>query len=92
MRCIGRAGRTSTRRRPRLQSADPNIDSRWWIRMRTLIDDGELIIPEGTTTSYSGITGITARTAVIGASFLVHRSWDSRFSFTSRCICREPTI
>jgi signal peptidase I len=30
---------------PRLQNADPNIDSRWWIRMRTLIDDGELIIP-----------------------------------------------
>lgn len=33
---------------PRLQSADPAIDSRWWIRMRTLIDDdGELIIPAG---------------------------------------------
>lgn len=32
---------------PRLQSANPDIDSRWWIRMRTLIDDGELIIPAG---------------------------------------------
>lgn len=32
---------------PRLQSADPAIDSRWWIRMRNLIDDGELIIPAG---------------------------------------------
>jgi signal peptidase I len=32
---------------PRLQSADPEIDSRWWIRMRSLIDDGELIIPIG---------------------------------------------
>lgn len=32
---------------PRLQSADPDIDSRWWIRMRKLIDDGELIIPAG---------------------------------------------
>lgn len=32
---------------PRLQSADPDIDSRWWIRMRNLIDDGELIIPAG---------------------------------------------
>jgi signal peptidase I len=30
---------------PRLQSADPDIDSRWWIRMRTLIDNGELIVP-----------------------------------------------
>jgi signal peptidase I len=32
---------------PRLQSADPQIDSRWWIRMRNLIDNGELIIPSG---------------------------------------------
>jgi signal peptidase I len=32
---------------PRLQSADPEIDSRWWIRMRSLIDDNELIIPTG---------------------------------------------
>ena len=32
---------------PRLQSADPDIDSRWWIRMRNLIDDDELIIPAG---------------------------------------------
>jgi signal peptidase I len=31
---------------PRLQSADPAIDSRWWIRMRKLVDDGELIIPD----------------------------------------------
>ncbi|WP_084080623.1 signal peptidase I [Edaphobacter aggregans] len=32
---------------PRLQSADPEIDSRWWIRMRKLIDNGELIVPDG---------------------------------------------
>lgn len=32
---------------PRFQSADPAIDSHWWIRMRNLIDDGELIIPAG---------------------------------------------
>jgi len=32
---------------PRLQSADPEIDSHWWIRMRSLIEDGELIIPTG---------------------------------------------
>lgn len=32
---------------PRLQNADPAIDSRWWMRMRKLIDDGELIIPAG---------------------------------------------
>lgn len=32
---------------PRLQNADPAIDSRWWMRMRRLIDDGDLIIPAG---------------------------------------------
>jgi signal peptidase I len=32
---------------PRLQSADPEIDSHWWIRMRSLIENGELIIPTG---------------------------------------------
>lgn len=32
---------------PRLQNADPSIDSRWWIRMRKLIDNGELIVPDG---------------------------------------------
>jgi signal peptidase I len=32
---------------PRLQSADPDINSAWWIRMRKLIDNGELIIPAG---------------------------------------------
>ncbi len=32
---------------PRLRTADPAIDSRWWIRMRSLIDNGDLIIPTG---------------------------------------------
>lgn len=30
---------------PSLKSADPDIDSRWWIKMHSLIDHGELIIP-----------------------------------------------
>jgi signal peptidase I len=32
---------------PRLQSPDPDINSVWWIKMRTLVDNGELIIPTG---------------------------------------------
>lgn len=32
---------------PRLDSADPEIDSRWWVRMRKLVDNGELIVPSG---------------------------------------------
>ncbi len=32
---------------PRMESADPEIDSRWWMRMRKLVDNGELIVPAG---------------------------------------------
>jgi signal peptidase I len=32
---------------PRMESADPEIDSRWWVRMRKLVDNGELIVPSG---------------------------------------------
>lgn len=32
---------------PRFHTADPEIDSHWWIRMRSLMDDGDLIIPAG---------------------------------------------
>ncbi len=68
---------------PRLQSADPNIDSRWWIRMRALIDDGELIIP---TDSYfvlgdnrnnsedSRYWGFVPRAAIVGQPFLIYFS------------------
>ena len=32
---------------PRLQTTAPDIDPAWWIRMHTLVDHGELIIPSG---------------------------------------------
>jgi signal peptidase I len=32
---------------PRMENADPEINSRWWVRMRKLIDNGELIVPAG---------------------------------------------
>ncbi|ODU53924.1 MAG: signal peptidase I [Granulicella sp. SCN 62-9] len=32
---------------PRLRSADPAVNSRWWIRMHSLIEDGELVVPPG---------------------------------------------
>lgn len=31
---------------PRLQTADPEIDARWWVRMHTMTENGDLIIPE----------------------------------------------
>jgi signal peptidase I len=31
---------------PHLQSTDPDVNPDWWIRMQTLVDHGELIIPK----------------------------------------------
>ncbi|SNT14346.1 signal peptidase I [Granulicella rosea] len=30
---------------PRMQNADPSVDAQWWIRMRGLLDHGDLIVP-----------------------------------------------
>jgi signal peptidase I len=68
---------------PRLQNADPNIDSRWWIRMRGLIDDGELIIPADNyfvlgdnrnNSEDSRYWGFVPREAIVGQPFLVYFS------------------
>ena len=68
---------------PRLQSADPEIDSRWWIRMRSLIDDGELIIPTGNyfvlgdnrnDSEDSRYWGFVPREAIVGKPLLIYFS------------------
>jgi signal peptidase I len=68
---------------PRLQSADPEIDSRWWIRMRSLIDNGELIIPTGNyfvmgdnrnDSEDSRYWGFVPREAIVGEPLLIYFS------------------
>ena len=68
---------------PRLQNADPNIDSRWWIRMRGLIDDGELIIPADNyfvlgdnrnNSEDSRYWGFVPRETIVGQPLLVYFS------------------
>lgn len=68
---------------PRLQSADPNIDSRWWIRMRKLIDNGELIVPEDSyfvlgdnrnESEDSRYWGFVPREAIVGSPFVIYFS------------------
>jgi signal peptidase I len=68
---------------PRLQSADPDINSGWWIRMHSLIDHGELIIPSDNyfvlgdnrnDSEDSRYWGFVPRSAVVGKPFLIYFS------------------
>lgn len=68
---------------PRLQNADPDIDSRWWVRMHTLMDHGELIIPAGdyfvlgdnrNDSEDSRYWGFVPRAAIVGKPFLIYFS------------------
>jgi signal peptidase I len=72
---------------PRLQSADPDINSAWWIRMRTLIDDGELIIPAGdyfvlgdnrNDSEDSRYWGFVPRADIVGKPLLIYFSLRQR--------------
>ncbi len=68
---------------PRLQNADPDIDSRWWIRMHSLIDHGELIIPSDNyfvlgdnrnDSEDSRYWGFVPRSSIVGKPFVIYFS------------------
>jgi signal peptidase I len=83
---------------PRLQSPDPSIDSHWWIRMRSLIDNGELIIPSGSyfvlgdnrnDSEDSRYWGFVPRSAIVGTPFLIYFSLQQHGAESSGTF--EPT-
>ncbi|HMF63083.1 MAG TPA: signal peptidase I [Edaphobacter sp.] len=90
---------------PRLQNADPDIDSRWWIRMRKLIDDGDLIIPAGNyfvlgdnrnDSEDSRYWGFVPRESIVGRPLLIYfslrQSDNSRYLPEAAGISLGPSI
>jgi signal peptidase I len=68
---------------PRLISADPGVDSRWWIQMHSLISQGELTVPPDSyfvlgdnrnDSEDSRYWGFVPRSAIVGKPFLVYFS------------------
>jgi signal peptidase I len=68
---------------PRLQAPDPEIDSHWWIRMRSLIENNELIIPTGNyfvlgdnrnDSEDSRYWGFVPREAIVGKPLVIYFS------------------
>jgi signal peptidase I len=68
---------------PRLVSADPGVDSRWWIQMHSLVSQGELTVPPDSyfvlgdnrnDSEDSRYWGFVPRAAIIGRPLLVYFS------------------
>jgi signal peptidase I len=83
---------------PRLESADPEIDSHWWIRMRSLIDNGDLIIPTGNyfvmgdnrnDSEDSRYWGFVPREAIVGEPLLIYFSLQQHDTDDSATLTQE---
>ena len=68
---------------PRLQSADPDIDSHWWIRLHSLVDRGDLVVPprnyfvlgdNRNDSEDSRYWGFVPEADIVGRPFLVYLS------------------
>jgi signal peptidase I len=83
---------------PRFQNPDPEIDSRWWIRMRSLTEDGQLIIPTGNyfvmgdnrnDSEDSRYWGFVPSEAIVGKPLLIYFSLQQHDSGNSAALTQE---
>jgi signal peptidase I len=74
---------------PRLVSADPGVDSRWWIEMHSLVANGELTVPADSyfvlgdnrnNSEDSRYWGFVPRAAIVGKPFLIYFSLNDKQS------------
>jgi signal peptidase I len=72
---------------PRLTSADPGIDSRWWIEMHSLVSHGELTVPPESyfvlgdnrnDSEDSRYWGFVPRAAIVGKPLLIYFSLNAQ--------------
>jgi signal peptidase I len=68
---------------PRMDRADPAVDSRWWVQMHSLVANGELTIPPDSyfvlgdnrnNSEDSRYWGLVPRAAIVGKPFLIYLS------------------
>jgi signal peptidase I len=71
---------------PRMDNADPGVESRWWIEMRSLVSGGELTVPRDSyfvlgdnrnDSQDSRYWGFVPRADIVGKPFLIYFSLNS---------------